>query len=211
MNSKRKSSTSSQQDLFPIPLSRQRTPSYSSSMTFSPMVNKSQEKDLAYLEKRSAHNALERQRREGLNSKFQELAHVLPALQQVKRPSKSTIVAKSLEFVSSAAQREVDFQEELSALREENMRLLAKVTPKKKPEKKRKRGSESLEASKKHKLDTRRRSSSSADPTETTSHLENAENSLSRTFEQYNLLDTFPFNMQHDLSYDNSFYYYKYS
>ncbi len=58
----------------------------------------SQEKDLTYLAKRSAHNALERQRREGLNSKFQELAHVLPALQQVKRPSKSMIVAKSLEF-----------------------------------------------------------------------------------------------------------------
>jgi hypothetical protein len=54
--------------------------------------------DLAYNEKRSAHNALERQRREGLNNKFQELAHVLPALRQVTRPSKSLIVAKSLEF-----------------------------------------------------------------------------------------------------------------
>lgn len=54
--------------------------------------------DLAYNEKRSAHNALERQRREGLNSKFQELAHVLPSLKQVTRPSKSLIVAKSLEF-----------------------------------------------------------------------------------------------------------------
>lgn len=54
--------------------------------------------DMAYIEKRTAHNALERQRREGLNSKFQELAHVLPALQQIRRPSKSMIVAKSLEF-----------------------------------------------------------------------------------------------------------------
>lgn len=53
---------------------------------------------MAYIEKRTAHNALERQRREGLNSKFQELAHVLPSLQQVRRPSKSMIVAKSLEF-----------------------------------------------------------------------------------------------------------------
>lgn len=53
---------------------------------------------MAYIEKRTAHNALERQRREGLNSKFQELAHVLPALQQIRRPSKSMIVAKSLEF-----------------------------------------------------------------------------------------------------------------
>lgn len=54
--------------------------------------------DMAYIEKRTAHNALERQRREGLNSKFQELAHVLPALQQIRRPSKSMIVSKSLEF-----------------------------------------------------------------------------------------------------------------
>lgn len=54
--------------------------------------------DMAYIEKRTAHNALERQRREGLNTKFQELAHVLPELQQIRRPSKSMIVAKSLEY-----------------------------------------------------------------------------------------------------------------
>lgn len=53
---------------------------------------------MAAFDKRSAHNALERQRREGLNTKFQQLAHALPELQNVKRPSKSMIVAKSLEF-----------------------------------------------------------------------------------------------------------------
>ncbi|CAO3639669.1 unnamed protein product [Mucor hiemalis] len=80
--------------------------------------------DMAYIEKRTAHNALERQRREGLNSKFQELAHVLPSLQQVRRPSKSMIVAKSLEFVSNAVERETDFQGQLDALRLENAQLL---------------------------------------------------------------------------------------
>jgi hypothetical protein len=51
-----------------------------------------------HLDRRSAHNALERQRRETLNSKFQELAHALPALQTVRRPSKTMIVAKSLDY-----------------------------------------------------------------------------------------------------------------
>lgn len=54
--------------------------------------------ELAHLDKRSAHNALERQRRENLNTKFQQLAHALPSLQSVRRPSKTVIVAKSLEF-----------------------------------------------------------------------------------------------------------------
>jgi hypothetical protein len=118
-NTERKKSTSpSIQQSSPLstesPSARQRAPSYPNGITFSPTLTEryiykysfvfflhlhySQHKYLTYLEKRSAHNALERQRREGLNSKFQELAHVLPSLQQVKRPSKSMIVAKSLEF-----------------------------------------------------------------------------------------------------------------
>lgn len=52
----------------------------------------------AHNDRRSAHNALERQRREHLNVKFQQLAHALPALSTVRRPSKTMIVAKSLEF-----------------------------------------------------------------------------------------------------------------
>lgn len=88
--------------------------------------------DMAYIEKRTAHNALERQRREGLNSKFQELAHVLPSLQQVRRPSKSMIVAKSLEFVSNAVERETNFQGQLDALRLENAQLLRQANISKK-------------------------------------------------------------------------------
>ncbi|KAG2233524.1 hypothetical protein INT48_003395 [Thamnidium elegans] len=79
---------------------------------------------MAYIEKRTAHNALERQRREGLNSKFQELAHVLPALQQIRRPSKSMIVSKSLEFVSKAVERRTDYEGQLESLRLEHAQLL---------------------------------------------------------------------------------------
>lgn len=101
-------------------------------------------------DKRIAHNALERQRRENLNTKFQELAHTLPGLQTVRRPSKSMIVTKSLEFgktqvaltsmpplsiriqphqsfslVSQAKYREMKFQQELNQLRKQQKRLLS--------------------------------------------------------------------------------------
>ncbi|KAI8875587.1 hypothetical protein K501DRAFT_233464 [Backusella circina FSU 941] len=74
-------------------------------------------------DRRSAHNALERQRREHLNNKFQQLALALPSLQSVRRPSKTMIVAKSLEFVSSSLQRESKFISEIQKLRKENEKL----------------------------------------------------------------------------------------
>ncbi|KAI8139742.1 hypothetical protein BJV82DRAFT_242838 [Fennellomyces sp. T-0311] len=86
-------------------------------------VEESSVNDLAHIDKRSAHNALERQRRENLNSKFQQLAHALPSLQTVRRPSKTVIVAKSLEFVSSSVTRETKFQSQIEHLRRENERL----------------------------------------------------------------------------------------
>ncbi|KAG1141447.1 hypothetical protein G6F38_008421 [Rhizopus arrhizus] len=49
-------------------------------------------------DRRSAHNALERQRREHLNLKYQQLAEALPTLKSTRRPSKATIVTSSLEF-----------------------------------------------------------------------------------------------------------------
>ncbi|KAI9025281.1 hypothetical protein CLU79DRAFT_744861 [Phycomyces nitens] len=74
-------------------------------------------------EKRTAHNALERQRRENLNTKFQQLAHALPTLQTERRPSKTMIVARSLDFVSTTIQRESNFKAEIMELRKENERL----------------------------------------------------------------------------------------
>ncbi|KAI9305489.1 hypothetical protein BJ944DRAFT_287781 [Cunninghamella echinulata] len=76
--------------------------------------------DVAAFDKRSAHNALERQRREGLNTKFQQLAHALPELQNVKRPSKSMIVAKSLEFVAKSIQKDSSYKKKILQLRKEH-------------------------------------------------------------------------------------------
>lgn len=49
-------------------------------------------------ERRAEHNAIERARRESLNSKFQQLAHALPNLQNDRRPSKGTIIERTLEY-----------------------------------------------------------------------------------------------------------------
>lgn len=49
-------------------------------------------------DRRAEHNAIERARRESLNSKFQQLAHALPNLQNDRRPSKSTIIERTLEY-----------------------------------------------------------------------------------------------------------------
>ncbi|KAI8336030.1 hypothetical protein BD560DRAFT_413930 [Blakeslea trispora] len=111
---------------------------YPFGISFSSNMSHSNESDdIAYIEKRTAHNALERQRREGLNSKFQELAHVLPSLQQIRRPSKSMIVAKSLEFVSLAQEREASYQDQLRTLRRENEQLMRQADVHKKKMKKR--------------------------------------------------------------------------
>ena len=71
-------------------------------------------------ERRANHNAVERARRECLNTKFQELAHALPSLAQVRRPSKSTIVQKSLEFILTTRQKEKRHEREVRQLLEEN-------------------------------------------------------------------------------------------
>ncbi|ORX45693.1 hypothetical protein DM01DRAFT_1386495 [Hesseltinella vesiculosa] len=76
-----------------------------------------------HLDRRSAHNALERQRRETLNTKFQELAHALPALQTVRRPSKTLIVSKSLEYVTKTMHRENTYVSQIKELRKQNERL----------------------------------------------------------------------------------------
>ena len=49
-------------------------------------------------ERRAEHNANERARRENLNTKVQQLAHSLPNLQNDRRPSKGTIIERTLDF-----------------------------------------------------------------------------------------------------------------
>ncbi|ORE02374.1 hypothetical protein BCV72DRAFT_53509 [Rhizopus microsporus var. microsporus] len=111
-------------------------------MTLSPNLTLDESDISAHNDRRSAHNALERQRREHLNMKFQQLAHALPSLQSVRRPSKTMIVAKSLEFgkyhlylasytcfidiylsVSSSLKRESNYMSEIQRLRQENEKL----------------------------------------------------------------------------------------
>ncbi|KAI7822785.1 hypothetical protein BX661DRAFT_172950 [Kickxella alabastrina] len=52
-------------------------------------------------QRRATHNAIERARREQLNGQFQDLASAVPSLIHVRRPSKATIVEKSLDYIRS--------------------------------------------------------------------------------------------------------------
>ncbi|KAI8987629.1 hypothetical protein BDF20DRAFT_851301 [Mycotypha africana] len=97
----------------------------------------SERDETEHVDKRSAHNALERQRREGLNNKLQELALALPALQEIRRPSKSMIVGKSLEFVTDAEKRELRFKSQINQLRREHQQLIRQANLSRKRMKKR--------------------------------------------------------------------------
>lgn len=68
-------------------------------------------------ERRATHNAIERARRESLNGRFLELARALPTMGNVKRPSKSVIVNKSLEWISESQMREFHLIRENNYLR----------------------------------------------------------------------------------------------
>jgi hypothetical protein len=56
-------------------------------------------------EKRHQHNAIERARRETLNTKFLTLARLLPSLANHRRPSKSAIVNGSISHVNKAREQ----------------------------------------------------------------------------------------------------------
>lgn len=74
-------------------------------------------------ERRATHNAIERARRESLNGRFLQLAASLPSISDVRRPSKSLIVNKSLDFVADAMNRETLYRLNIDKMREENMQL----------------------------------------------------------------------------------------
>lgn len=74
-------------------------------------------------ERRATHNAIERARRESLNGRFLQLAASLPAISDVRRPSKSLIVNKSLDFVADAMNREAMYRLRIDNMRQENMQL----------------------------------------------------------------------------------------
>jgi hypothetical protein len=78
-------------------------------------------------ERRAEHNAIERARRECLNSKFQQLAEALPNLQNHRRPSKGQIVEKALDWVKQNMSKEDRYQYQIMQLQNENKRLLTQV------------------------------------------------------------------------------------
>ncbi|KAI9498749.1 hypothetical protein BDB00DRAFT_401672 [Zychaea mexicana] len=80
-------------------------------------------------ERRAEHNAIERARRENLNTKFQQLAHSLPNLQNDRRPSKGTIIERTLDFVKNTVMKEEKFLSEIRKLREEHEDLMRQLTP----------------------------------------------------------------------------------
>ncbi|KAI7849167.1 hypothetical protein BDC45DRAFT_521370 [Circinella umbellata] len=85
----------------------------------SPTGKKTQSK----AERRAEHNAIERQRRESLNSKFQQLAHALPNLQNDRRPSKGTIIERTLEYVRGTILKEERYKHQIRHLLRENRRM----------------------------------------------------------------------------------------
>lgn len=78
-------------------------------------------------ERRAEHNAIERARRENLNHKFQSLAQALPNLSNYRRPSKSQIVEKALDWVKQGIAREERYRYQILQLQRENKRLLAQL------------------------------------------------------------------------------------
>ncbi|KAG1438603.1 hypothetical protein G6F56_012589 [Rhizopus delemar] len=76
--------------------------------------------------KRAEHNAIERARRETLNSKYQQLALSLPNLRDL-RPSKGAILEHTLEYVKETVQKEQKLQFEIDQLRKANSQLYSQM------------------------------------------------------------------------------------
>lgn len=89
--------------------------------------SKSRRTSLNKAERRAEHNAIERARRECLNSKFQQLAEALPNLQNHRRPSKGQIVEKALDWVKQNISKEDRYQYQIMQLQNENKRLMAHI------------------------------------------------------------------------------------
>lgn len=79
---------------------------------------------LSKSERRAEHNAIERARRENLNTKFQSLAQLLPNLINYRRPSKSQIVEKTLEWVQKSISKDERQRYQILQLQIENKRLM---------------------------------------------------------------------------------------
>ncbi|KAJ7463322.1 hypothetical protein FB451DRAFT_464725 [Mycena latifolia] len=70
-------------------------------------------------ERRATHNAVERQRRETLNSRFLDLAALLSNLHQIRRPSKSAIVNSSIAHLNASRRHRALAAQQLRMLKSE--------------------------------------------------------------------------------------------
>lgn len=91
------------------------------------IISNSRRASLNKAERRAEHNAIERARRECLNSKFQQLAEVLPNLKNHRRPSKGQIVEKALDWVKINMTKEDRYQYQIIQLQNENKRLMSQI------------------------------------------------------------------------------------
>ncbi|KAI9497752.1 hypothetical protein BDB00DRAFT_590227 [Zychaea mexicana] len=87
------------------------------------LIRRSRTSPLSNPARRAEHNATERARRESLNGKFRLLASILPNLQNSKKPSKSQIIEKALEWVEHSLLGEEKYQYELFRLEQENKKI----------------------------------------------------------------------------------------
>ncbi|KAI9272942.1 hypothetical protein BDA99DRAFT_533778 [Phascolomyces articulosus] len=99
------------------------TPESNSSSNNATSRRRSRTSPLSNPARRAEHNATERARRESLNGKFRLLASILPNLQNSKKPSKSQIIEKALEWVEHSLLSEERYQFELLRLEQENKRI----------------------------------------------------------------------------------------
>jgi hypothetical protein len=81
----------------------------------------------SHAEKRANHNAIERARRESLNLRFLELAGSIPALVHVRKPSKSVIVSRSIEYIQETKQRLEVKNRSLQLIRQQNDELKEEI------------------------------------------------------------------------------------
>ncbi|ORX35279.1 hypothetical protein BD324DRAFT_652417 [Kockovaella imperatae] len=102
-------------------------PSVPAGATSKPPSKSKPRKRVNTAEKRHQHNAIERARRETLNSKFIHLARLLPALANSRRPSKSAIVNSSITHLTYQREQRLLAVQLLRQLCAERDALLSEV------------------------------------------------------------------------------------
>lgn len=78
-------------------------------------------------ERRATHNAVERARRETLNGRFLDLAALLPNLNTLRRPSKSTIVNSSIAHLNASQRHRILAAQQLRMIKDETDALRHEV------------------------------------------------------------------------------------